>query len=227
MQTTYTARVSKAVAARVGLKKFNLSTSSDPFTVTQPEELQMLSLLPAYVIEDRKRKQEEVDGGEERATMGYVCRICGGSHMTRMCPNYSSADTSALGGSGEGVSAAAASGAYVPPSRRDGSGGATHVDPCLRIDNLDDSITDMDLRDLFNSEAEVVSSNTFTSDRNRSGVTRINVVRDRETGVSRGFAYANFTSMDAARRVMEKWHGYRKNNLVLSVKIHEDKRPRR
>jgi len=119
------------------------------------------------------------------------------------------------GGGGSSSLEALAAGAgggsrYVPPSMRnsDGSRMATPAyqerddTTTVRVSNLSDDVTDQDLRDLF---------------RRFGSIQRVYLAKDRETGLSRGFAFVNFYSRDDAQTAINKLDGHGYDHLILSV----------
>jgi translation initiation factor 3 subunit G len=99
---------------------------------------------------------------------------------------------------------------YVPPSMRnaDGSRMASGSFPerddttTVRVSNLSDDVTDQDLRVLFGR---------FGS------IQRVYLAKDRETGMSRGFAFINFYDREDAQRAIDKLNGHGYDHLILSV----------
>jgi translation initiation factor 3 subunit G len=91
-----------------------------------------------------------------------------------------------MGGLVGSAGAASAKGSYIPPSRR---GGAStndgdsmrrgRDDNSIRVTNLSEDTREQDLQELF---------------RPFGAISRIYVAFDRETGLSRGFAFINFVS---------------------------------
>lgn len=72
----------------------------------------------------------------------------------------------------------------------------------IKISNLSDETTDDDLRELL---------------RDYGRVSKSHIVRNRETNLSRGFAFINFHQRRDAEIAMEKLNGYGWNHLILSV----------
>ena len=136
-----------------------------------------------------------------------VCRICGkkGDHWTSKCPFKELAAMKGMaigekldeeGGAAAGGASAAGAGtgkaSYVPPSLRAGGaasrgeeggrgGGAVRRgdENKIRVTNLSEDTREADLQELFAPFGPIH---------------RIYVAFDRETGLSRGFAFINFVS---------------------------------
>ena len=73
--------------------------------------------------------------------------------------------------------------------------------PTLRVTNLSEETTENDLAEIFRDYAP----------------TKIRLLRDRETQLSRGFAFINFSSQESARIAMEARDAFRWDHLILSV----------
>ena len=104
------------------------------------------------------------------------------------------------------------SGRYVPPSLRDGqqtNGNQSNEvqqteSPNVRIGNLDEDATENDLRNLFERFGDIK---------------RVNIVKDKKTGESRGFAYLEFYDAVSAEKAVAQVNGHPYGNQILSVSI--------
>eukprot|EP00246_Nothoceros_aenigmaticus_P016934 TRINITY_DN7953_c0_g1_i1.p1 TRINITY_DN7953_c0_g1~~TRINITY_DN7953_c0_g1_i1.p1 ORF type:complete len:288 (+),score=65.96 TRINITY_DN7953_c0_g1_i1:160-1023(+) len=227
VKVTKTVRVKKqvkklnpAVMRRRQLKKFGDAVgqnASDNLTVVSTEEIFLERTRPVG-----STKQEEK--GSELATLGnaslIVCRTCGkkGDHWTSKCPfkEFVANRTLQMGDKppGEddipGLSAPAGGGkgSYVPPSMRAGTKNEGESmrrgrdDNSIRVTNLSEDTREQDLQELF---------------RPFGAISRIYVAFDRDTGLSRGFAFINFVNRDDAIRAINKLDGYGYDNLILRV----------
>ena len=112
------------------------------------------------------------------------------------------------------------SGAYVPPTLR-GSDGQRRTDidnirpvrddsSTLRVSNLSDDTTEDDLQQLF---------------RPFGSLTRTYIAKDRNTGLSRGFAFVNFVRREDAAMAMEKLAGYGYDHLILQIEWAQPSNP--
>jgi len=122
----------------------------------------------------------------------------------------------AAGAAGQNVGPAAGGpkvgGAYVPPSMRAADGSrrldTDNIRPLrddsttLRVSNLSDDTSEDDLQNLF---------------RPFGNLTRVYIAKDRNTGLSRGFAFVNFIRKDDAARAMEALAGYGYDHLILQI----------
>lgn len=228
-KVTKTVRVKKqvkklnpAAIRRRSLKKFGDAlgqNASDNLTVVSTEEIFLERTRPAGA-------KAEPEKGADLASLGnaslIVCRTCGkkGDHWTSKCPFKELAATKGFAVGGEkpptdddmgvpGMSSGAKGSSYVPPGMR--SGGKTNEgesmrrgrdDNSIRVTNLSEDTREQDLQELF---------------RPFGAISRIYVAFDRETGLSRGFAFINFVNRDDAIRAINKLDGYGYDNLILRV----------
>ncbi|ANB13026.1 Tif35p [Sugiyamaella lignohabitans] len=173
--------------------------------------------------------EEEAERAAKEAvpTKKVVCRTCGGEHFTAKCPYkdaLGSAD-SANEGSEPATSrygtpqpeAGPTTGVYVAPHQRGKPPGTVLTDPgrtplngerddsaTLRVTNLSEDIVEDELRHLFGRMGRIV---------------RCHLVRDRETGRNRGFAFVSYETRDVAERACEKLNGYAFDNLIMHVEF--------
>jgi len=151
-----------------------------------------------------------------------VCRVCGmtGDHWTLKCPNKAKIESGRMKPIGDVTGAATTIGeispgpkaAYVPPTLRNAEGGRrtdlenirTQRDDTatLRVSNLSDDTREEDLQQLF---------------RPFGPVTRVYLAKDRNTGLSRGFAFVNFIRREDAAVAMQKLAGYGYDHLILQI----------
>lgn len=83
----------------------------------------------------------------------------------------------------------------------------------LYVGNLSYNTTEDDLRDLFSQAGEVKS---------------ISLIKDRETGRSKGFAFVEMNSSDDAQKAIDQFHGQQFQTRTLTVNIARprEERPR-
>jgi translation initiation factor 3 subunit G len=74
--------------------------------------------------------------------------------------------------------------------------------PTLRIQSLSVDADEDDLRDLFSPFGKVV---------------RANVIKDRNTGESKGFGFVSFEMRSHAEKALTKMNGHGYDSLILSV----------
>jgi len=145
-----------------------------------------------------------------------VCRVCGKTgHWTLRCP-----ERNAMKPPGESLddeeprpnreattTTENKEGKYVPAHRRkDGmtQGVSMGRDEAatLRVTNLSEDVTEQDLQELF---------------RRFGHTTRIFLAKDRNTDTSRGFAFINYQTKEAAQKAIDKLNGHGYDNLILHV----------
>ncbi|MCO5561501.1 hypothetical protein L7F22_015122 [Adiantum nelumboides] len=219
-------RLSPAVAARRNLKKFGDAVgqnASDNLTVVSIEEVFLERARTGTTAASSKQDGAPPASGD-LASLGnaslIVCRICNkkGDHWTSKCPFK---DLMGARGFGEkppdddapisaSAPTSAAKSSYVPPSMRagavktegDGMRRGGRDENSIRVTNLSEDTREQDLQELF---------------RPFGPITRIYVAFDRETGLSRGFAFINFVNREDAIRAINKLDGYGYDNLILRV----------
>jgi translation initiation factor 3 subunit G len=107
--------------------------------------------------------------------------------------------------------ATASSGKYVPPYIRAGlsEAGAGYKPErrmddlnTIRVTNLSESTTEADLQDLFQRYGRI---------------SRVYLAKDKETMLSRGFAFVSFVSKEDAARAMEELQGFGYDHLILKL----------
>lgn len=85
----------------------------------------------------------------------------------------------------------------------------------LFVGNLSPNTTEEDLRWLFSKTGQVVS---------------IDLIKDKETGRSKGFAFVEMISVGDAGKAVSEYNGYELNERQIKVspaKLNENKTPRR
>ncbi|CAB9497247.1 factor 3 subunit G [Seminavis robusta] len=118
------------------------------------------------------------------------------------------------GAAAAGGPAAGAPGKYIPPAARAGLSGAPGGGPSafkperrddlntIRVTNISENTTEADLQDLFQRFGRI---------------SRVYLAKDKETLISRGFAFVSFVNKDDAARAMEKLQGYGYDHLILKL----------
>lgn len=108
---------------------------------------------------------------------------------------------------------------YVPPRFR-GKGGASAAlgdEPSIEetsrihVTNLEEDVTEQDLRDKFSEFG---------------AINRVYVVKDKETGLSKGSAFITFFSRGAAKDAMDKLNGTGWMNLIMNIEWARPSGPR-
>ena len=79
----------------------------------------------------------------------------------------------------------------------------------IYIGNLPYSITEADLEGMFGEFGEIK---------------KVNVITDRQTGRSKGFAFVGFAEADQASAAVDKMNGHEMGGRAIRVNIAEDRR---
>jgi len=160
-------------------------------------------------------------GKQDVVNLGIVCRNCGktGDHWTLKCPYLKSGQAIGLGLGMEKeerrnstMEAAISSGTdkYVPPgARKFGNIAGESIDKrrddtaTIRVTNLSEDTKEQDLSELFKSFGPI---------------SRIYLAKDKNTGLSKGFAFINFVYKEDAARAIEKLSGkFGYDHLILHL----------
>ncbi|WP_437185553.1 RNA recognition motif domain-containing protein [Planctomicrobium sp. SH668] len=83
----------------------------------------------------------------------------------------------------------------------------------LYVGNLSYNTTEDDLRDLFSQAGDVKS---------------VSLIKDRETGRSKGFAFVEMSSSDAAQKAIDQFHGqsFQTRTMTVNIAKPREDRPR-
>lgn len=235
-QVAVTIKAHKSVLSRRRWDKFGAGLNmQDNTNVTyiSNEEVTLEDPNADMVQPGEKKEDENIFAGVKNSSI-VVCRHCGmvGDHWTLKCPykdtpadeiaaeiQKATADqgedaTATSGSSLSGLAAggaASTSGKYVPPSQRGGAAAAgasssTTTDDrdnaTLRVTNISSETRDSDLQELFRPFGQIE---------------RIYLAKDRETFVSRGFAFVSFVYRDDAQRAMDALNGHGYDHLILKL----------
>lgn len=119
------------------------------------------------------------------------------------------------GAAAGGPATAGAPGKYVPPAARAGLGGGAGASGpgafkperrddlnTIRVTNISENTTEADLQELFQRFGRI---------------SRVYLAKDKETLISRGFAFVSFVNKDDAARAMEALQGYGYDHLILKL----------
>lgn len=218
--------VHPAVAERKKWKKYGEEKTTPPgpdLRTTQlgePVQLKLSTNLKALEHEEEQKQKEE--SSKKITSTGLKCRTCGGEHFTSKCPFKdtlgASLGTSATPTPDEVVAAASAapeggkSGAFIPPHLRNRKEGDVRS-PSGRFER-DDSTT---LR--ITQLNEIVDEDMLRNELlyNYQPLQRVTLVRNKETGKSKGLAYVAFRSVEEAERALEDLNGRGYHNLILHL----------
>mmetsp|Transcript_5550 Transcript_5550/g.8535 ORF Transcript_5550/g.8535 Transcript_5550/m.8535 type:complete len:332 (-) Transcript_5550:60-1055(-) len=99
-------------------------------------------------------------------------------------------------------------GRYIPPAARKAAASGEMPERrqddlnTIRVTNISENTTEADLQDLFQPFGRI---------------SRVYLAKDKETLVSRGFAFVSFVHREDAARAMEKLQGYGYDHLILKL----------
>ncbi|CCG24755.1 Tif35 translation initiation factor [Candida orthopsilosis Co 90-125] len=183
-------------------------------------------------------KKEEEDKQQERASAVSIqtikCRVCGGDHYTSKCPFKDTLGAAAgltpsgttpepgqeggdSGKNGDAGAAASGPGRYVPRHLRPDASGN------LPSREARDDSTTLKVSQLNSFVDEDMLRNELFA---RFGpLERVVVVRNRETGESRGFAYVSFATEEIAQRALDLLNGKGYHSLILRLEWSKKKKP--
>lgn len=213
-------RVPRSIAERKELRKFGDAAGDPPGVNSATTVVSDEVFLQFLSNKDDSDKQEAVP-----TPIPLVkCRVCRGDHWTAKCPHKDLFQDRVMDSRVEPsrVTADSTSGAYKPPSMRNGAaaaqmpssstrggkfdsgrGGAFNKDEyTVRVTNLPEEATEADLQELFKPFGKV---------------NRIFLAKDKNTQASRGFAFVNFQNKDDAQRAIWGVNDYGYNHLILKV----------
>lgn len=221
--------VNKEVAKRKKWAKFGAEKNSAPgpdFRTTQVGEPVYLRLGTSWKALEKEEEEKSQQEAAKTNTSSHIrCRTCGGAHYTAKCPfkdtlggdpAISDAGTPAPESSA-GSPAPASTGKYVPVhlrNRQPGVDGEKRPDrddsTTLRVSQLNEIVTE-----------QMIRNELFA---NFGPLARVNIVRNKETGRSKGLAFVQFASEMSAQRAMEALNGRGYHSLILHVEFSKPRR---
>lgn len=200
-------RVHPSIAVRRSWAKYGKERLTPPGPDTRTTQLGEKVDLKLGASWKETEKKEEEEKAEQKAnlvsTQRLKCRTCGGDHFTAKCPFK---DT--LGAEAAGESATpepTESSKYVPVHMRAGAQSMeSRDDTCtLRMSQLNAIVNeDMIRQELLGKYGPLQ---------------RVTLVRNRETGESKGFAYVTFATEQMAQKALDELNGKGYHSLILRL----------
>jgi len=227
-QTVLLKRTSAAMAERKTLEKFGKAATNDPkeeaFHVKQSEEVVTMELTKKVATLAVKDDVEDKFMDEALAATATLFKEkkswAAANKDTQVKRDVAGDDRPADTAAAQlAAPAAAATGpggkalpaAYVPPSMRgkeggkggkDGKGMDQNQEASLRVTNLSEDAKEGDLQMLFGKYGRLQ---------------RVHIAKDKETMISRGFAFVTYYTKQDAQRAINNLHGHGYDNLILQV----------
>lgn len=213
-------KVHPLIAQRKNWTKYGKEKNTPPGPDTRTTQLGEKVELKLGTSWKEIEKQEEESKEEQKAqlvsTQRIKCRTCGGDHFTSKCPFKDtlisdSTDASNAATPEPADAANNAPGKYVPRHlRKDANGNL----PAKDLNARDDSTT-LKVSQLNSIVDEDMLRNELLG---RYGpLQRAIVVRNRETGESRGFAYVTFATEAKAEEALNDLNGKGYHSLILHL----------
>lgn len=221
-EITVTEKVNRNIAMRRNWAKYGAEKGSaagpDISTTQLGEELQ-LDLAPNWKeVEEEKAKEKAA----KASTKVITCRICGGAHFTMHCPYKDTLGKKPPTAADSDAAAPSAqpSGRYVPPSLRAGARDPSS-DAYLDQRERDDAMT-LKLTQLNeNANENIVRQELLFP---FGDIPRVVVLRNKETGRSRGIAYVTFKSEEIAESALKFLDGRGFMNLIIHAEWSKPKK---
>lgn len=220
---------------RYGEEKNNTKEGPDPKTTYLDEAITLRFKEKSLKKENAAKEAEPV---KKSVTSTISCRLCGGPHFSSKCPYKETlGGSSALSKDGEsavaspGSAAAIAAAAaldnprtYISPIQRrkmeaeanglslpSGDNKFERDDSCtLRVMQLNEVVDNNMIRDELFRQYDVV---------------KVNVVRNKLTGVSKGIAYVTFINQQQAQNALERFNGRGYMSLILNIEWSKPRPP--
>lgn len=211
-------KVHPLIAQRKNWKKYGKEKNTPPGPDTRTTQLgEKVDLKLGTSWKEIEKKEEETKAEQNAqlvSTQRIKCRTCGGDHFTSKCPfkdtligeTNSASSTPELAEPGLSLT-----GKYVPRHlRKDASGNTVARDPGSRDDT--NTLKVSQLNSIV--DEDMLRNELFAK---YGPLQRAIVVRNRETGESRGFAYVTFMSEHRAEEALRDLNGKGYHSLILHL----------
>lgn len=211
-------RVHPSIALRRKWAKYGKEKDTPPGPDTRTTQLGEKVELKLGTSWKELEKKEEEQKAEEKSKLvsgdRLKCRICQGSHFTSKCPFRDTLGADVTHASNDATATTEnTSGKYVPPSMRSGA--------VLRDGGRDDTNT-----------LKISQLNTFIDEDMIRGellarfgpLQRVSLVKNRETGESKGFAYVTFATEQKAQEAIDALNGKGYHSLILHLEWSKKKK---
>lgn len=219
-EITVTEKVNKNIAMRRNWKKYGADKGSAPgpdISTTQLGEELELELSPNWKENEEEKAKEKAANSTQKV---ITCRICGGAHFTMHCPYKDTLGKKpttaagldpAIGGGDMSVGGGSGPGKYVPPSLRAGArdpSSNAYLDQRERDDAKTIRLTQVNEL----ADEEVLKRELLFP---FGEISRVFVVKNPETGRSRGVAYVTFQTEEIAAQALKLLDGRGFMNFML------------
>ncbi|OEJ80249.1 Eukaryotic translation initiation factor 3 subunit G [Hanseniaspora osmophila] len=220
-------KTNPAIEERKKWAKYGVAVSDTKDLLTVGDDV------PFFLGVNWKEMQEQYENKKNKKTVkSFVCSNCGGAHLSAQCPfpKKSSATAAASAASGAGA-VPASTGKYVPPSKR-----ALLAANAKAAASGEAILTQEEMRKKEEDERTLVFAdlnlNTTEDDLTREVLKyfqyeRCRLVRDRNTGRSRGLAYVSFYTKEEAERAANYWNNKGYMNIMMRVRFVQEHRQNR
>jgi translation initiation factor 3 subunit G len=209
-------RVHPLIAIRRKWHKYGKEKDTPPGPDTRTTQLgEIVELILGTSWKEIEKQEEEAQEEKKQQNAQRIkCRTCGGEHFTSKCPFKDTLGAEAAAKEAnmaalEAEEAATKSGKYVPSHmRRDANGN-------LPVREARDDSTTLRVSQLNTIVDEDMVRNELLA--KYGPLNRVAIIRDRETGESRGFAYVEFATEGLAEQALNDLNGKGYYSLILHL----------
>ncbi|KAK6465260.1 eukaryotic translation initiation factor 3 subunit G-domain-containing protein [Scheffersomyces coipomensis] len=220
-EVTVQERVHPLIAQRKSWNKYGKEKNSAPgpdTSTTQLGEKVELKLGLSWKQAEKEEEENKAQTSDKIVVQKIACRYCGGDHYTSKCPykeTLGGAAASETAASETSAASETVNGKYVPRHLRADANGN------ISKESRDDATT-LKVSQLNNFVDEDMLRNELFA---RFGpLQRVTIVRNRDTGESRGFAYVSFFSEELAEKALNALNGKGYHSLILHLEWSKKKK---